>query len=273
MSPTPKRQPMVKCPHCGALNDPARGSKYCFSCNLPLSKARGDEGFLYLVEFNQGTLKVGYSKRPTARIKQHEKAADVFGISVKRTWISAPHREATENERLAITWCAAHATTVRGAEWFTGVAFADAKAYIESLPANRMTDAQFAAREQYLDARGRQLTEQLTRPAWAKLTGELNATDAEHVALVSKIAETTSSGARWILANEKPRAVLYRFLQEAADAFRVKDEPTQNGVITEWEWLTNPDCDGRWSGLREPLYDLAEVMGFDLEDVVIEGGA
>ena len=39
MSPTPKRQPMVRCPHCGALNDPARGSKYCFSCNMPLSKA------------------------------------------------------------------------------------------------------------------------------------------------------------------------------------------------------------------------------------------
>lgn len=38
MSPTPKRQPMVACPHCGAPNDPARGSKYCFSCNMPLSK-------------------------------------------------------------------------------------------------------------------------------------------------------------------------------------------------------------------------------------------
>ena len=39
MSPTPKKQPMVKCPHCGAMNDPARGSRYCFSCNLPLSQA------------------------------------------------------------------------------------------------------------------------------------------------------------------------------------------------------------------------------------------
>ena len=39
MSPTPKRQPMVKCPNCGALNDPARGSKYCFSCNMPLNGA------------------------------------------------------------------------------------------------------------------------------------------------------------------------------------------------------------------------------------------
>lgn len=38
MSPTPKRQPMVTCPNCGALNDPARGSKYCFSCNMPLSQ-------------------------------------------------------------------------------------------------------------------------------------------------------------------------------------------------------------------------------------------
>lgn len=39
MSPTPKKQPMVPCPHCGAMNDPARGSGRCFSCNLPLSQA------------------------------------------------------------------------------------------------------------------------------------------------------------------------------------------------------------------------------------------
>ncbi|WP_433225415.1 DUF7577 domain-containing protein [Actinomadura formosensis] len=36
MSPTPKRQPMVRCPHCNAPNDPARGSKFCRNCNLPL---------------------------------------------------------------------------------------------------------------------------------------------------------------------------------------------------------------------------------------------
>jgi anti-repressor protein len=39
MSPTPKKQPMVRCPHCGAMNDPNRGSTRCFSCNLPLSQA------------------------------------------------------------------------------------------------------------------------------------------------------------------------------------------------------------------------------------------
>ena len=39
MSPTPKKQPMTPCPHCGKLNDPNRGSTRCWSCNLPLSKA------------------------------------------------------------------------------------------------------------------------------------------------------------------------------------------------------------------------------------------
>lgn len=39
MSPTPRRQPMVICPHCGAGNDPARGSRYCVSCTLPLDGA------------------------------------------------------------------------------------------------------------------------------------------------------------------------------------------------------------------------------------------
>jgi hypothetical protein len=36
VTPTPRRQPMVECPHCGALNDPARGSRFCVSCGLPL---------------------------------------------------------------------------------------------------------------------------------------------------------------------------------------------------------------------------------------------
>lgn len=39
MSPSPKRQPMVRCPSCGAMNDPARGSNRCVSCNLPLASA------------------------------------------------------------------------------------------------------------------------------------------------------------------------------------------------------------------------------------------
>lgn len=39
MSPTPKRQPMITCPHCDAPNDPARGSKYCRNCQMPLKGA------------------------------------------------------------------------------------------------------------------------------------------------------------------------------------------------------------------------------------------
>lgn len=37
MSPTPKRQPMIVCPSCGAENDPARGSNRCRNCQMPLS--------------------------------------------------------------------------------------------------------------------------------------------------------------------------------------------------------------------------------------------
>jgi anti-repressor protein len=37
VSPTPKKQPMIPCPHCGTMNDPARGSNRCRNCQLPLS--------------------------------------------------------------------------------------------------------------------------------------------------------------------------------------------------------------------------------------------
>ena len=49
MSPTPKRQPMVNCPHCGAQNDPARGSKLCVSCNLPLDGTATLQSFVFPV--------------------------------------------------------------------------------------------------------------------------------------------------------------------------------------------------------------------------------
>lgn len=39
MSPRPKRQAMVKCPHCGKDNDPARGSTLCWNCRKPLAGA------------------------------------------------------------------------------------------------------------------------------------------------------------------------------------------------------------------------------------------
>lgn len=34
--PSPPREPMVECPHCGSPNDPARGSNYCIDCGLPM---------------------------------------------------------------------------------------------------------------------------------------------------------------------------------------------------------------------------------------------
>lgn len=37
MSPTPRRQPEVACPHCGKPNDPSR--KYCVSCQMPIASA------------------------------------------------------------------------------------------------------------------------------------------------------------------------------------------------------------------------------------------
>ena len=37
MSPQPARKPMITCPHCGAPNDPARGSRYCVQCGLSIS--------------------------------------------------------------------------------------------------------------------------------------------------------------------------------------------------------------------------------------------
>lgn len=57
--------------------------------------------YLYLVEFGTAFTKVGVSKDPTRRIKQHVRDGEAFGTPVQRTWVSdIPHVEALENEAI-----------------------------------------------------------------------------------------------------------------------------------------------------------------------------
>ena len=78
---------------------------------------------IYVIEFDQGTVKVGYTKHPDKRIRAHRSQAAQFRINVTRQWISDPHGEAALNERLLADWCALSAETVNGSEWFTGLSF------------------------------------------------------------------------------------------------------------------------------------------------------
>lgn len=80
-------------------------------------------GYLYVIEFSNGTVKVGRSDTPQNRIASHRHAAQAFGARVQRVWVSDGHEhsnltEAKLLERLPEPLC--------GNEWFDTVMFDDA---------------------------------------------------------------------------------------------------------------------------------------------------
>lgn len=83
---------------------------------------------LYVVEFDQGTIKVGYASRPGERIQGHIYQAAHFRIGVLRHWVSETSTMAFLHEKALIAWCAERAKETHGKEWFTGLDFEDAKA-------------------------------------------------------------------------------------------------------------------------------------------------
>lgn len=82
---------------------------------------------LYVVEFDQGTIKIGYASRPAERIQGHIYQAAHFRIGVLRHWVSESSSTAFLHEKALIRWCTEKAKETHGKEWFTGLTFEDVK--------------------------------------------------------------------------------------------------------------------------------------------------
>lgn len=234
--------------------------------------ARGQEAHVYIVEFSDGTVKVGYSARPTPRIRQHQDNAACFGIAIARHWVSAPHFGARKNELKLIAWGLVHAEAVRKKEYFAGIDYAAIQAYAETLPMAGYTDSEFEAYTKELEGQAKSFKpfgsiglEAFDRPKFPKLTGNLTADEPGHISTVALLAEITEEGARWVLSNEEPHRILSQWLQDLSDACVVKDEPKKDpAVLSAWEWMTSDG--GTYAGLIEPLHRAAEAAGIELEE-------
>lgn len=88
---------------------------------------------LYVVEFDQGTIKVGYSSNPELRMQAFATHGSVFRIRVLRHWVSEPHMGASLNEKTLINWCKKRAVEVSGKEWFYGLEFDEVKKAIQQM--------------------------------------------------------------------------------------------------------------------------------------------
>ena len=56
------------------------------------------DGYVYVIAFSDGTVKVGRTQKFGPRMIRHRANARNFGLSVTGSWISAPHAEWLANE-------------------------------------------------------------------------------------------------------------------------------------------------------------------------------
>jgi hypothetical protein len=92
---------------------------------------------IYVVAFDTGYVKVGYTARPRARMKMHDLAARQMGSRIIDTWTSAPHKNARKNERLLIGYCASIGSRVTESaqgEYFINIDFSTVRTFAKTLP-------------------------------------------------------------------------------------------------------------------------------------------
>lgn len=80
-------------------------------------------GYVYIVEFDSGLLKVGMTQFPQSRLTYHARHAASFGIRAVRGWLSPLHEEPFRTEGLLIAAAAEMGTAAGGREYFAGVGF------------------------------------------------------------------------------------------------------------------------------------------------------
>ncbi|MEU7327242.1 GIY-YIG nuclease family protein [Streptomyces parvus] len=101
--------------------------------------AQGLEAYVYVLGFQSGLVKVGYSADVRKRLLSHRENAASYGNPVTRQWVSTPHIRARSTENLLISYCQNHGTVSRGREWFSDVSFDQVVSYGEKLCFRRAT--------------------------------------------------------------------------------------------------------------------------------------
>jgi hypothetical protein len=96
-------------------------------CDLTIALPRQvpGEGFLYVIQFSTGAVKVGMSEDPRRRISEHRRDADAFKVAITNFWISPSHRNFRNTEIALINRCAKVSSRVRR-EYFHEITFSAA---------------------------------------------------------------------------------------------------------------------------------------------------
>ncbi len=90
-------------------------------------------GYVYVIQFDSGSIKVGRTTNPAARLKSHAATARTQGVGIAAQWVSQPIESASRIERQLIGFCNGRFPSVNGGEYFAGVVVGDVLAFAETL--------------------------------------------------------------------------------------------------------------------------------------------
>lgn len=81
------------------------------------------EGYVYVLLFMNGVVKVGRTTKPTARINSHRYNGDAHGNPLTNYWVSKKLVNMEEAEHQLIAYCQDRGTPVAGKEWFRAISY------------------------------------------------------------------------------------------------------------------------------------------------------
>lgn len=97
-------------------------------------------GYIYVIEFSNGTIKVGNTTDPASRLGSHASTASAFNITADRVWISSPHATYIRSENRLIEATAHIAGGRRRREYFSGVSFETVRDLAQSIASTTVRD-------------------------------------------------------------------------------------------------------------------------------------
>lgn len=142
--------------------------------NLPGKATVG--GYIYVIEYSTGVVKVGRTVDPATRFKHHRQFAEVFDAVFTRTWLSPLHGNYKANEVLLLGHAKQLSTRMVVKEYFHGVDFDQLVALADSFAIDVVTPR--SVRPLAFSLREVADTHQLSLPA---LTRAARAGHIEHV--------------------------------------------------------------------------------------------
>jgi hypothetical protein len=99
-----------------------------------------DPGYLYVIQFDSGVVKVGKAENAKSRLAEHAKV----GL-IRSSWTSPRHIHCSRTERQLIAFCSEHGQLHGGREYFRDIDFSEVCAHASRVVRNAQRRASVAA--------------------------------------------------------------------------------------------------------------------------------